>query len=607
MMQKIISFLEKNVEWFCIGIGLLFMGWCAYAYIFTPVTLPLGASAVRLDNVDDTIKSASASRLDALMNSSDPVPPFKVDEFSTVIRDGLSMVSYKAPALASTWDFQPLALNDSINPNGSTGPQVKELPTLPPAQFLLSESGLSTVTTASTAAPADSGASPADSTSSSTTAPASGGTMDLNWVTIAFSLPSKPLSDGWTKAFGPEKPNDLWKLRDLQVNTEFLTLSAYRSEKLADGKWSDEVEVPRLFNNQLSAYPTADKNAEEKYATWAVANAVPISTPAFPAIAPAPSGNDWKDPVTLLQSLMNPAAAAAPAAPAAPATPLSPPPAVTPTKPGSTPRGAAVSPPASTPLSPPPAAPDAGATPQNTDPNIQKGTLPSVAPVPVTKDFNPVSGKDTAPDILVYLHDKVDSGKIYRYRIGYRLYNPLFNFSEDRAVNKAWVSQFALEGPRSDYTPEINIPFSTFFYCAQTSVVANQAGAVFKFEVFTWSQGQWHKHMFPTQPGDEIGGVADGIDYSTGYTYVEARYRNDRLTNVLVADRDGNMIVRNASQDANGEERKQKALLVPAPPAAAPAAAGSGTPPADNGGAMPAAGGDNGGGGNGGGGAGNNN
>jgi hypothetical protein len=97
-------------------------------------------------------------------------------------------------------------------------------------------------------------------------------------------------------------------------------------------------------------------------------------------------------------------------------------------------------------------------------------------------------------------------------------------------------------------------------------------------------------------PGDQIGGVDKdtGVDYSTGYTYIEARYRNERLTNVFVCDDNGQIVQRNASQDYNGEEKKTREALVPAavtappvtPPPATPtdqpAGTGTDTPPPTN-------------------------
>ena len=436
-------------------------------------------------------------------------------------------------------------------------------------------------------------------------APAASGSppRDINWVTMAFSLPSKPLSDEWMKSFGPEKGAVAWKLKEDQVTTWFLSLVAYRSEKLANGQWSGEVEVGRLFNNQLNAYPKdaprqnadAAKQGAEAYADWAKANTPGIITPPIPALAPMPSGDDWKDPLALLPTLIAPAGAAAPAAPAtpAPATPIGPAPAPSPVDAppavpairGSRGRGA-TAPPSITPTAPPPAAVAPVVPSGPTQPTIKKSanlaTLIAVMPAPVAKEFNPYSDKVGLPDILVYLHDEVGPAKTYRYRLDYKLYNPLFNFGPDKATNKAWVTQLALASPKSAWTDEIAVPPRTYFYCAQQSVGAAMQGlpgSPFVFEVISWSQGQWHKHNFTVYPGDQVGGIDAGIDYATGYTFIDARFRSDRQTNVLLVDPDGNNVVKGTpSQDANGSEREQKEQLV-APSAqagAAPAAAGAG-------------------------------
>jgi hypothetical protein len=622
-MQKVTQFLEKNVEWFCLGIAVLFALWCVWAYILTPVSRKMGPNTATLDNVDNLIKTGSAAELERQMSGTD-VPVFKVEQFSESIRSGLALTSFKSPVLEARWDFQPLQL--STTPGSGPlagGPKIKQLPLLPKLNFLFTESGMSTVdltpAAAGGVAPAPAGgaagpapaaggidaglaAPPAAAPAAAGAAPAGGGVAapgadhtDINWVTLAFSLPSKPLGDEWKKSFGPEKDGDAWKLAE--TNTQFLTLTAYRSEKLANGKWGPDVEVARLPNNPLNPYPAAtDKKAEQDYADWAKTNTPAIIAPPIPPLAPAPAGTEWKDPPSMLAGLAN--TAAAPAAPAA-APVQAPPPAAAPARGGrapvargpapATPRGRGAAP---APVDAPvldvttPAAPAAGpATPAGPMPaDIQKNDALSAADltaVAVTKDFNPYADKQATPDILVYLHDNVQPGKTYRYQIGYRLYNPLFNFGEERATDKSFVSQFALEGPRSEWTREIAVAPRTFFYCAQADVVAALRGAPFNFEVITWSQGQWHKHTFAVSPGDQIGAVDNGIDYATGYTFIEARYRNVRQTNVLMADADGNIIVRVAAQDANGADRKAKEALVPAAAPAAPVAAPPAAPPAD--------------------------
>ena len=35
-MPKIVQFLEKNVEWFALGLGALFLGWAAWTYLINP-------------------------------------------------------------------------------------------------------------------------------------------------------------------------------------------------------------------------------------------------------------------------------------------------------------------------------------------------------------------------------------------------------------------------------------------------------------------------------------------------------------------------------------------------------------------------------------------
>jgi len=578
-MQKITQFLEKNVEWIAVGAGVLFLFWMAYLYLLLPpVSKKVSDQVLTPDNVEQWMAQGPAANLANLMANS-RVPSFTVEDFTSAVTNGLQLDSLRPNELASAWDFHPVQLaNMPGSPQNTSKEAVTQMPVLPNARPLLIASGQSTVTQNAT-----------------TTA----NRTDLDWITGAFVIPAAPLLKQWTDCYGPAKRGQPWKLLPTQLNTEFLTVTVWRSEKLPDGTWSPEAAVKPLFNIQLQAYPAAnDRNAEAQFVSYAARQMGDIATPAFPTIAPPPSGTVWKDPVTILHDKMAPATPATPAAPPAESGLLFPAPSNSGTfvtvagpyggggPPGPPGRGG---PPPNMipqqfmrPMPPPQAVPVPVAPPpvvaQSTDPTVAftSDKLPALAPVEMTSPFNPGIFTKDSPDILIFFNDgTAQPGKTYRYRAEYSLLNPLFNKAKEHVAkeHEAWIEQLALASGKSDYTPEMTLPQKTYLFCNRTIAPAGRTG--FPFEVFTWADGLWRKQTFSALPGDLIGGMNNNYDFSTGFTYVDGARRAGKFFVTLVDD-SGIAEVREASKDTNSPEHKTKTQLVDQQTAAAAAPAENG-------------------------------
>ena len=513
MLQKILAFLEKNVEWFAVALGVGFLGFIIWSYLVNnPVEAPfLTYGSVNPGDVDEVIYDGPAHDLQDQMNNA-VVPHMDVPNFTDSLVSGLTMRDLKTKSLVNAWDYEPLPpeLNappgiPQDHPQGA-GNAVTALPTLPSAKPLVVAGGQSTILDADN----------------------NGARKDINWATVAFSIPAADFQKAWKASF------DKTQISGDDLNTMFLSATLYRSQKLPNGQWSDPVEIARPFGSLSELpYPASDKSAEADYKDKVQTKQEEVLTPKFPDLAPAPAGTNLFD---LTKFLANPNAPT-PDAGANPAAGV-----------------------------PPATQPDA---PNVSDPQVfyVAENLPKVAPSARTGAFNPED--PNATDILIELHDStVRPDVVYRYRVAYKILNPLFGKAETAATQKAWTDQFALEGPASDWSAEFQLKSKTSFYC--TPVVGRFGDKSVTFDVYTFSDGQWHKAAFRVSPGDPIGAVQDSIDYSTGYTFVEARTLSDSERMVAYMDDDGTVTARDAAEDERKEKNEAPKVDQPGAPGAAP-------------------------------------
>ena len=144
---------------------------------------------------------------------------------------------------------------------------------------------------------------------------------------------------------------------------------------------------------------------------------------------------------------------------------------------------------------------------------------------PTPKLPNLVAMPAKSPDLYLYIIDQTaEAGKTYRYRITYKALNPLLQQGPSstrrpkkpgmgKPIRSGIEAQQLFPGDRRSHT---NLVF----------LRPGRRGTIkptFPFEVFTWTAGKWQKGIFNASLGDPIGGIDGGIDYSTGWTFVDRR------------------------------------------------------------------------------------
>jgi hypothetical protein len=163
-------------------------------------------------------------------------------------------------------------------------------------------------------------------------------------------------------------------------------------------------------------------------------------------------------------------------------------------------------------------------------------------------EFAPADPLWKPKTIETWCHDvTVEPGKTYRYRIRYKIKNPIF--ASNASPKQELVNQFAIVSPESEWTPSIQVPeMINFFVASSKSPNANTVN----FDVFTWDKGQTKLQQFKVGPGDLVGGIAkDGVDYQTKWTVVDfvKDARTDDYQILLVNNEDGKIRVRSYKTD----------------------------------------------------------
>jgi len=172
-------------------------------------------------------------------------------------------------------------------------------------------------------------------------------------------------------------------------------------------------------------------------------------------------------------------------------------------------------------------------------------------PIPTT-EFDPRS----IGDITGWAHDdSVEPGKVYRYRVVYKLKNPIYQ-TVNVASNPALANQFEIASAPSDWTSPVSVPALTSFFLAG-GFDASTARTV-KFEIYRYHDGTLHRQSFNAAPGDVIGRKDKAVDFTTGWTVVDIRKDlKNNVDYVIVADANGRLYDRNFRDDRQDPELKK--------------------------------------------------
>lgn len=612
-MQKVVGLLEKNVQWIVLALGAVYLLWMVWAYVLnSPVTVQLGGETLAPGDVDQKVYLEKAQVLEDRMRRPVAVPPMTPPD---------PVQSFMA-ALERRTDFGQLPAIVFLPPTGkletttsgaqvpqeqvAEGKKVEKLPAVPAAVDLFTRRGRSTL-----AVPDPSGQ---PDPQFAHLGPVK--LVDDDWVTVRYSIPKDALVASFNEANVPQ-----FFMKTLVLRAELV-----RQERQSDGSWGDERLIAPLKSSKLLPYPGADGVARAEYNEWARANQGEILQPPFytatkgdfwgipgeeDAEAAAPQlgfdPRNYIDPATSLVGLTKEqidqvmqarreAAAererqrreatrgqSRPRGPAGgegggefgpgggggqrgggrgPGFQASDPdrPRSFQAQPGQRgefgPMGGEFGP------APFPGGEfGPGFTPQQQNPAVNLANFP----IP-NGDFDP---RSLDKDITGWAHDDtVEPGKVYRYKVRYRLKNPVyqtFNVTNPQSL----ADEFDLVSADSDWTEPVSIPALTSFFIAN-NFDADSTRTV-RFEVFKFQDGVLHAQTFLAGPGDVVGKKDKTADFDTGWTVVDIR--KDLRTNasfVLLTDPSGRIERRAFAADQNDPELKKLRQQIGAQASATP-------------------------------------
>lgn len=610
-MQKVVTLLEKHVQWIVLGLGGLYLLWMVWAYVLnSPVAVPVGGREADPGKVDQLVYDEKATVLEGRMkqgvNINFPPPQDPVQKFLTALEGGtqhgtLPPLVFTPPTgkLDATRPGQPVPDGAQQQPVAAIE-QMENLPAVPAASGLETRRGRSTV-----AVP-----DPAGAVDPQFAALGPVRSVDRDWVTVRYTINPADI----VKAFEAAKvPQQFMK-------TQFLRAELVRQELQPDGTWGTDIFISPLKISTLPPFPQpGDRVAIAQYNEWSRANQPEIVQPAFYAVT---KGDWWRvpgeeelaqvqqpeqqgvpfdpqqylDPKADLSKLTNEqkreVARARQDARAAQRQQQRP----QRTPAGQQGGGGEFGPgggggggqrggggggrgpgQAYDPNRPPgyrqPMQQGGGGLPQpgefgapgfgpsgefgpgsvtNQPMQPQAGNYAALFPIP-NGEFDP---RTVEKGVTGWVHDDtVEPGKTYRYKIRYRIKSPVFQTFNVMKV-QAQADQFDLIAPDSEWTSPITIPALTNFFIA-ANFDADSTRNV-RFDVFKFQDGTLHAQAFTAGPGDSIGRLDKGVDFATGYSVVDIRRDlKNNASFVLISDPAGRLMQRTFRGDQEDPELRK--------------------------------------------------
>jgi hypothetical protein len=179
-------------------------------------------------------------------------------------------------------------------------------------------------------------------------------------------------------------------------------------------------------------------------------------------------------------------------------------------------------------------------------------------------------------NVIGWAHDdSAQPGRVYRYRVTYKIKNPLWNTREvakDPKHAELFALASAVKTDDTAWSAEVEVPSLTNFFVLNAQPERGTAKVV----VFRRQDGELQKKEFEVSPGDVIGGIDEGsgVDFTTGWTMVDAR-ADLRGTSqfAILMDPDGRLHRRDWREDQASPEfhkAQQQLAAATAPPMPGP-------------------------------------
>ncbi len=611
-MQKVLDFLEKNVQWIAVGLGGLFLLYIVYAYLLLPpVSTDLrtrgGEQTATLGTIDQYTLDGPAHDLQKAMDNHQPIQ-IPVTKFSQQFVSAMNW----ADSQIQPFDPKLRWVNSPTAPITLIATEEKEkqeqqnagalLPANPPAAAYAGAS------TGRSEIPAAGGSRPAGSDSNKTPS------ADKLWASVGFKIPTSEIAEQFKQA----------KIPASQAQTLVLQIEAVRQERQPDGSWGKETPVKPLPITPKMRFPKkGDRGAEPEYRQWATSNQAAILQPPFyqviggdvwrvPGTNPPPppppppfdparvrpedvakltpeqrtAYNKWRLEERRKEQQQRQQQRSRERRPTRTPSRMEPPPLP---QPGYSPSALdamgplaqaqrrnvpGMPPPPDLPPDIPPDAmnpgggPPAGYQPGGSglDPQWVEEQKKAAGVIP-TGQFDPAK----TPAILTWIHDEnVQPDHVYRYKVRYRLLNPLYH-SPNLAKDRSALEEFSLESPFSEWSEAVTIPPVTAFF-----VDGGFYNDTARFQVFHWQDGVWHSKSFIVSPGDIIGQKDEsGIDYTTGWSLVAISDSGESNPYVIVTEA-GGLQRREVRSDRSDPlfTKLRREVAENTPPPAAPGAPG---------------------------------
>jgi hypothetical protein len=589
-MQKVVKFLEQNVQWVALGLGGLFFLYIVWAWVITPsATATIAGQTAGPGDVDLVVQD-HANALNVVVNSKEPdpnIPKTPKDNVNDFLMT-MSNANAPAPKLAATsfiaLPFIPDITDQPNNPNQPRNPnqppqnpqqqvasKITGLPELPAAEIVGAGGGLSSI-------------QPPPNVVVAVVPVAAGGnpqppSIDKAWATVTFRLSAAAIAKSFAAVQVPQGTKSL-----------VLQVEMIRQEQLPNGQWGPDTPVRGIPLAGQVPYPTGGaKGLEFAYRQWGESHESDILQPPFYTVL---GGSPWLPPglptvaTTQQQAAFDPAnytgsldalppdqraavlkarhdravEKARNAPKAAPrgggGSPFSTP-RGDPGAPGGRGGGGGgnFAPPVS--LRPQPFSmnPDVADNPDNGNPyGGSNGAPPPPGLTPEAQQmvqkhpnasFDPAD-PNFAGGIVGWAHDdNVEPGKTYRYKLHYKMLNPGY-VQPGLFVNGKLALQFDVVSPDTAWTQPVDVPAQTTFYVSRNPLTSGVP-----FDVFHWQNGQLHFKTMTVAVGDMIGGPEGDTDFTSGWTVADIRSDpRGGGAYVLLVDNNGKTIRRDFNTDS---------------------------------------------------------
>lgn len=577
-MQKTLDILERNVQWIALGLGGIFLLWAVYSYVVTPpATVEIDRTKLGAGDMSPRTEEGPVKAVQTAMNDNTGIQIPQLNVAQAFHQAMTSPAGVAVPQYVFGLSGKPI-----VGPRDPKAPEnndtrIAELPKLPPAQVVTAQTGLSVVVE-----PDNNAANPNVPNRNAAAVQPVVKTDDLAWVGCFFKVSADQLK----KAF--EAPVAGRQMDPQLYNTTMLEVEVQRQQAQgidANGQpiWpkDDQYEVVpaiKLYRQEVRKMPSESAPPTQKYdyMDWAEKNPQFVYTPEFYQVSGGAPPPDLTAIYTPANGANNNGAnnngavgagdnggtdnATQPAAPDAT------------TQPAATPAGARQK------------AQPAGSQPSvranrepfyllqdNTRPrgsfdesayrgrysrggrpipppgrpgSPMRPFAPSVTPQGFNQAFAAGEGKidplNLQDDLRIWAYDDTAKpGQTYRYRIVYKMRNPVF--STTNLADAKIAGKLALESPPSDWTPPVAVPEKTKFW------ISTLGKDVARLDVFQWEKGEWKKlpqKESALSPGDQVPG--------TEWTVVDVRGSEggrDRDKYVLLTNDTGQMSKRDMNTD----------------------------------------------------------